>query len=222
LAPWAILHTAVAAESLGETARLQALSVAFEMFRAQHTLATGRRRRGAPVQRGSAADEFTFADANQLRRAMNYCAEVFAAFFLHVGDILLSRIGTHCVEGHFGIIRSILRGVSTWEGWMDAETFAALVPGFRESLGLPRGQPRRSRVLPVGALARRGDESGSAPFAADDDGLLAAARQFINGEHPDLIRDYMEHLLRASGDLVEPARPHAFAGMISQARVMRG
>jgi hypothetical protein len=220
LAPSAVLHDAIASDRLSEDARLQALSVAFEMFRREYRQITAPRRdRDAPVQRGSATAELTFADANQLRRAMNFCMAVYAAFVLHVGNILLSRIGTHSVESHFGIIRSVLRGVSSWQRWLDAETFAGLVPRFRESLGLPRNQPRRSRVLPVGALALRG--SGGALFAGDEQELLAAARAFVDGERPQVMIDYLYLLLEATEDVTEPANPQPFAGVTSQARVMR-
>jgi hypothetical protein len=221
LAPWAILCTTAASDSLNEDARLQGVTVAFEMFRAEHAQVTAPRKKGGPVQRGGADADLTFADANQLQRVMNYCVAVVAGLFMHVGDVLLSRIGTHGVECHFGIIRSILRGVSSWRRWMEAETFAALAPGFRASFGLPRSQPSRSRVLPMGARVRRGDQSGAGPFVADEDELRAAARLFIEGEHPDLIRDYLYHLLQASGDVIEPAEPLSFAGMTSQARYMR-
>ena len=193
------------------------------MLRHAYLQLTGSRPRGGPLQRGGEDAELTFADANQLRRGMNLCIDIFAAFLLMVGDILLSRISTHGVECHFGIIRSILRGVSTWDRWLDAETFASIVPGFRQSLGLPAHQRRRSRALPVGALAQRGDFPGSLrPFDASEEELRAAARDFVDGERPQLITEYMCYLMENGAESAEPATPGTFTGMISEGRYVRG
>jgi hypothetical protein len=115
-----------------------------------------------------------------------------------------------------------LRGVSTWERWLDAETFASLVLGFRESLGFPPHQLRRSRALPVGAEAQRGSFPGLLPpFRADDDSIREAARQFVDGVHSDLIHEYLCYLMEYGAEDAEPATPGVFSGMTSEGRYMR-
>jgi hypothetical protein len=182
------------------------------MLRHMYLSITGPRVRGGPVQRGPADAHLTFADVNQLRRGMNLCVAIFAVFLLVAGPIPLSRISTHGVECHFDIIRSILRGVSTWESWLDANTFASLIPVFRRSIGLHAHQPRRSRSLSVGAEAQRGDFLGSLPpFRADEDSLRGAAR--LDGERSDLIMEYLSYLMERGAEEAEPATPGAFSGM---------
>jgi hypothetical protein len=144
------------------------------------------------VQRGPTDAHLTFSDANQLRREMNICVAIFPAFLLVPGQILLSRIGTHGVECHYGLIHTILRGVSTWERCLDVETLASLIPVFRQSLVLHPHQLSRSRALPIGAEAQRGSFPGSwPPFRADDYSIREAARYFVDGVPSDLIHEYL-------------------------------
>jgi hypothetical protein len=75
---------------------------------------------------------------------MNLCVAVYAALDME-SSVHLGRIGTHPVEGHFGVVRAALRGVSQWRTWLSAEVFASIIPEFRDRLGL-RARPRRGRT----------------------------------------------------------------------------
>jgi hypothetical protein len=188
--PWALLHAAIGSDAMTRAARLQALEVAFAMFRVQYTHVDETGKDFGIFQRGDTTEPqrvLTYADANQLRRAMNTCIAIYAALKLETGDVALNRIGTHDLEGHFGIVRTALRGQSQWRSWLSAEAFASLLPEFRTRVGIARAQQARGRAAQVGAhvlaqeTTRTFDEwdhfeiSGECTVMVHLGGLLASA-----------------------------------------------
>jgi uncharacterized protein YjeT (DUF2065 family) len=216
-APWALLNVAIVVDDLSFDARMQALEVAFRMFMTQYTLLP--EARGSDLrQRAARGTHLTFADANHLRRAMNDCVAIFIAMMLGGVTVALGRIGTHPVEGHFGIARAALRGLSQWRSWVSAEAFASLVPEMREFLGVGRAPPRRSRLAQTGAHThadRPGDVAAFQPERILE--LLDSAAAFVRGDRADLVLEYMATLL-AQVDLDEPAAPGIWMGHGAQTR----
>jgi hypothetical protein len=116
----------------------------------------------------AAGAEVTIANRNHLRRLMNLCVGLFYALRKFDWEINLARLGTHVIEGHFGIVRSALRGQGQWNFWKGAEAFAALVRAIKEELGL-KARARARRIRSAGALAP--------PTLAEEEGLLDQATQ---------------------------------------------
>jgi hypothetical protein len=212
-ASWTLLYVAVAADGMTIAARLQALEIAFRMFGTEYELlpeATGDadlRQRKTPGRR------LTFADANQLRRAMNDCVAFFGTLNLGGPSVNLGHVGTHSLEKHFGVVRSALRGVSQWRSWVNAEAFACLVPEMREALGLARSQPSRSRATATGAVTHPDAPGFVDAFQPERmDELIVSADRFVRGESADLVIEYIAYLVTTL-DMPEPAAAGSFAGV---------
>jgi hypothetical protein len=217
-APWALLHVAVAAENMTLAARLQALEIAFAMFGAEYILLDEATGPADLRQRKTSGKRLTFADANQLRRAMNDCLAFFVTLKVGGDSVNMGRVGTHSVEKHFGIIMAALRGVSQWRSWVSAEAFACLVPGMRRALGLARSQPRRSRAASTGAVTHPdapGDVDAFQPERMRE--LIESAYRFVRGERADLVIEYIAYLVTEL-DIDEPAAAGPFEGVGAQFR----
>jgi hypothetical protein len=219
-APWSLLYFAAASERMTRQARIQALDVAFTMLHFEWELL----KQGNPrlPERAPDGSRVSFADANQLHRGMNLCAALMAALVAVSGPLSIRRIGTHCVEYHFGIVRSVLHGVSNWRSWLSAEAFAALMPEMRAALGLSPAAASRSRAEPIGAVLGSDDPEGSYDgFDCEEQALLMAASTFVIGRGScDLFYEYLGSLVNA--DLMDEA-PTAgpYAGVWAEGRPFR-
>jgi hypothetical protein len=227
--PWSLLLAAINSQVMTRAARFQALEVAFRIFR---TLYSHLDQTGDAFhihQRGLRTEPnrlLTPADANQLRRAMNLCVALSGAMFL-MDDVALQRIGTHEVEGHFGLVRTALQGQSQWRSWLSAEVFASLVPEFREQLGLARTRHARGRESRVGVRLGQMDVEGAfdewRSYGEGDDehlvelrDLLLSAEDFTEGRPSPAFFEYLAAVVVALGSEPEPHAPGPMACFQSQ------
>jgi hypothetical protein len=75
------------------------------------------------------------------RGACNTCIGLYWAITKYGGrpdfELTLNRIGSHSVECHFGMTRSILRGVPRWERFLDAQVKAVMLRNTMQQLRFP-------------------------------------------------------------------------------------
>jgi hypothetical protein len=113
-------------------------------------------------------------------RAMNLCLALFHAINSMDPEtcLALGRLGSHSVETHFGMVRSMLRGDDSLSRWMSAEVKAAMTERL---LAMLEEEPltRRSRVPISGARVYVGEET---PIL-DEEEAVAAARVFAEGDN---------------------------------------
>jgi hypothetical protein len=187
--PMALLQTAVQAVDVTDGARLQAISVAYAMFRQQYDVLVAS---GLPY-RGPVGQVLAFNTPDHLRRAMNLCVVLYWIIQMRC-PADLSRIGTHPLELRFGLLRCLLRGVTRWNYFVGAETYAELVKIYASKIGVTLPAPaKRAKVggavlnlfpqaEPVEMLGEyTRDERGR---AVDFPCLRAAARDFMS---PDAV-----------------------------------
>jgi hypothetical protein len=112
-------------------------------------------------------------------RAMNLCLAVFHAIDSMDSDtcLALGRIGSHSVETHFGMVRSMFRGDDSFSHWVSAEVKAAMIERL---LAVLEEEPltRRARVPISGARVYACEESA----ATNAGEAVDAARDFAAGD----------------------------------------
>jgi hypothetical protein len=166
IAPMALLQTAVRASGLTVGARLQAIQVAYSMFREQFDTLPGS---GVP-HRGAVGAVVSFNTPDRLRRAMNLCVVIYWVVQMQCAADL-SRIGTHPLELRFGMLRCLLRGVTQWNYFVGAEAYSELVKRYTSELGIMPPAPAK-RVKVAGAVLRpEGDTPGPIALAGPEKAL---------------------------------------------------
>jgi hypothetical protein len=163
------LEMAIRAEGLSVPDRVACLEAAFQVL--THVAAM------TPAETvGGAKPWWT---QMQLFRSENLCVALYHALVnLSDEDILyLGRIGSHSVECHFGLVRSMLRGDDRLDRWYSAETKAVLVERLLSQLGQDP-ITRRSRVPISGVHVSGADREPSFHGAL----LVSAARSVAYGD----------------------------------------
>jgi hypothetical protein len=168
LLPWSLIELAVRNEGLSFETRLSCLEIAFESLRAIYDDID--LSKGEPVWTGM-----------QMIRGMNLCVSLWRALHTPCPEgirIALGRIGSHSLECHFGIVRSMLHGERRFDLWMCAEVRAELVSRYLDDL---RIDPitRRSRVPTSGVRIDPNADEGAAAIGLD---LADSFEEYMKGD----------------------------------------
>ena len=226
LAPFSLIEAAIREVGVSRRVRCQLLQMAFTLLN-RARLAIG--------------EDFWLRD--QILRAMNLCVMMFFVLVhFRAMRIAMGRLGSHALECHFGLVRSMLRGDDRFEMWMAAEVRAMLLTQFLASLEVP-SVSRRTRVPISGAQVPALEEedievtfegieglSGEVTFTHDFDRDLdwcvAAAREFgevVDSFDNDFSRMVLELEAHLEGcGIREPLRPQGSrAGVAHVTRFMQ-
>jgi hypothetical protein len=169
LFPWTFIDTAIRGEGLDRPDREACAEVAFRVLAIVGPLLP-------KAKRGQPQPMYT---RMQWVRGMNLCVVLFHVL-LHMEDddiLSLGRLGTHPVEGHFGVVRAMMRGDTDFGHWVGAEVRGEIV----ERLLAKHGQPqltRRTRV-PISGTTVSGREIEST-FNAEQ--AVRDADRFARGD----------------------------------------
>jgi uncharacterized membrane protein len=189
VAPITRVATALSCATVTRVERVEALSVAYAIcFQIHLVIEDGE---AEASESAAAGKEVTNANRNHLRRLMNLCVGLFFALRTFDWEINLARLETHGIEGHFGIVRSALRGRGQWNSWKGAEASTALLRANKEKLGLKaRGRASRIRIAGALALSTLDEEEGLVDSATqpgeERDTFLAAVALSVRGDEVGL------------------------------------
>jgi hypothetical protein len=144
LAPFVALSLALRNESLGVRARLDLVQVAFSFF---FTTLTNYpecgKKAGITEKTVEGCRRKTFWTQAMCRRACNTCVGLYWAIQKYCTpeyhasgfQLSLNRIGSHSVECHFGMTRSVLNGDPRWIRFFSAQVKAVIVHRVMGKLG---------------------------------------------------------------------------------------
>jgi hypothetical protein len=166
LLPWAFLSMVMRDPRLSRNARLQMLSLSFAILftwaaePSDPAVARQQRRPRCPLP-------LVFVDKIHLHRACNLCIALYYAILRYDRHgLALSRIGSHSCEVHFGSIRSMLRGCTTFERWVTAEAVTIVMDAFADDIGLNRAE-RRGRAMGGVDVPASSEETADCELAID-------------------------------------------------------
>jgi hypothetical protein len=129
----------------------------------------------------------------QIIRSRNLCVALYHAL-THIApgtSLALGRIGSHAVECHFGMVRSMLRGDDRLDRWLSAEVKAIMVSRLLAQLGQDP-ITRRSRVPISGVRVASTDVAAAFDRAWLVDAVLALANGEDEGEAAAAILQVLE------------------------------
>jgi hypothetical protein len=217
-----ILRVGVCSDLFTRDARLEALAIAFAMFRRIYDRLDEIPSDSGIVISGDSEAVLTLANRQQLRRAMDVCVAYDMALRYLGGDIALARLSTHDVESHSGMTPSVLRGQSQWRFWISAEAFARMLPQLQDRIELAR-RARRSRAQRTGSLVPAVDTpemwQGSGAVLAD---LRQSAIAFIDRTHgAEQFEACLADMVAAIAEEGPPSTPGAYAGVAAEGRPFR-
>jgi hypothetical protein len=101
--------------------------------------------------------------------------------------LVVGRLGTHDVECHFGLIRSVLRGQAKWTFWKWAEAYNELLRRWLGELGL-RQHGRSGRLQVSGAHVPLEDPEGAIQKfwqTGYPPGAFALVMHYLDGGYKD-------------------------------------
>jgi hypothetical protein len=169
LLPWSFIDLALRGAGLSRDDRMACLEIAYRVFAVVGPLLP-------KAKRGQPQPVWTKI---QWVRGMNLCVVLFHVL-RHMKDdeiVSLGRLGTHPVEGHFGVVRGTLRGDNDFKHWLGAEARGEMVERLLVDLGQPQ-LTRRTRV-PISGVFVAGHEDEPTFDAAE---AVCAADAFARGD----------------------------------------
>jgi hypothetical protein len=145
--PFVCLNLAVRNTKLGDATRLCLIQIAFLLFfrMAQNFPQTGKAY-GIYSSSREHTDRKTLWSKNMCTRGCNLCIGLNWAIRTHPEFLALGRIGSHSLESHFGMTRSVLRGETRWLRFLSAEVDAILIQRLLVKLDM-RSYIRRIRTI---------------------------------------------------------------------------
>ena len=95
-------------------------------------------RKAGITETGGHGVPLTMSTRQQIIRATNLCIGLYHGYESLDVTVAGRRIGTHDVETHFGMIRSVLAGHCQFRFWETADAHAGLMTEYLDALGLKR------------------------------------------------------------------------------------
>ena len=135
LLPLSLIHMAMRSPSIPIRDRVYSLSLSFWLIYF-HSLTVETRNKKIISERKSAKKYCSFFSVISLKKLLNTILSILIAIHLKYDSVCLDRLGTHCLEFFFGLVRGFSNNVYGWDRFYRTVCKTVFAQDFLNELGI--------------------------------------------------------------------------------------